>query len=114
MPPPLFQGNCQYSALVGAGTSTVNPAQGTGSAIPTAPAVYYGFNIAVLGTTPAATVYDVYVAGTATVTNVIGSGTGTAAGQQFPAASGGLGIRLKGNLVVVTTGTAATIDVLWD
>ena len=116
MPGPIYAGNCNYTQISTNGTTTINAGQAAGqNTPPTVQAVFYGLNLIALGTAPVATVLDIYTAGTATVTNTIAVATGTAAGQQFPAVSGGLGIRLKGNLVVVTTGTAAgTWETLWD
>ena len=116
MPAVLSAGNCQYTIISTNGTTTLNQAQPAGAnSPPTSPAIYYGANLNVLGTAPVLAVLDIYVAGTATVTNTIDTGTGTAVGQNFPALNGALGVRLKGNLVVVTTGTAAGTWLLgWD
>jgi hypothetical protein len=117
MPPPLFQGNCQYTALTTAGTTTLNTGQPAGPANPAMFGVLYGAVIAP-GTTFAVTFLDVIQpttigTNTATVTNTLMSGTGSA-GQLFTPAPAGVGVRYRGALVAVTTGTPGIINALWD
>jgi hypothetical protein len=111
--------NAGYSVLTTAGTYTLNPgpgspAQGVGVGIP---GVYYGAYVTTFGTSPVFSVYDIQpVRGSvATATNLLHNGTGTAANQSFQPLPGGLpGIRYTGALVVVVTGTANALNVLWD
>lgn len=117
MPIVLGAENCQYTQLTSAGTSTVfaNPAPQT------SPNVLYGVSCALFGTGPAVSCYDVVTpspgqvaAGTSTQTFQVMQGTYTAVGQIFTPSGGNRGLRLKGNLVVVVTGTLSTWNVLWD
>lgn len=111
--------NCSYSVLTTAGTYTLNPgpgspAQGVGVGTPGA---YYATYVTTFGTSPVFTVYDITpVRGSvAASTNVLHNGTATAVNQSFIPVTGGLiGIRYTGALVVVTTGTANALNVLWD
>jgi len=64
------------------------------------------------GTSFAFTVVDI-ISDTATVTNTLLNGTGSA-NQQFPAGVSGIGMRYKGALVVITAGTPGAINALWD
>ena len=119
MPPPLFQNNCQYTALIAAGTTTLNPGQPAGQ--PANPAMFgvlYGAEVISPGTTFAVTFLDLIPptgqgTNTATVTNTLMSGTGTA-GQLFVPGPAGLGVRYRGALLAVTTGTPGIINALWD
>lgn len=120
---PVVQGAAApagYSVLTTAGTYTLNPGPGSpgqGVGIGT-PGSVYGFYVTTFGTAPVVSVYDIVPArgGVATATNLLMNGTGTAANQSFTAFSGGVwpGIRYTGALVVVVTGTANTLNVLWD
>jgi len=111
MPANLGQGNCQYTALTTAGTTTLNQGQvGTPSS---QPGVLYGSQQLAAGTNFGVTYLDIYVAGTATVTNTIATSTGTA-GQNFPAGIPGVGVRYRGALVAVCAGTPGAINALWD
>jgi hypothetical protein len=112
MPQLLGEGNCNYTPLSTVGTYTLNqqPANQQQAAYP---GVLFGFTVVTLGTGYAATFLDVYVNGTTTVTNTLLNGTGTA-GQNFPAGVPGIGVRYKGSLLAVTTGTAGLINALWD
>ena len=98
-------GDGQYTAITTNGTTTLNgPANQVGG-------VYYGATLFALGTAPVITVYDVV----GTNTQQIMNGTGTAANQSFTPLGTTLGVRCKGNIVVVTTGTAAGSWLnLWD
>jgi hypothetical protein len=87
-----------YTAISTVGTTTVKATAG----------VYFGININGTGTTFGVGVYDVVVAGTTTNTLLAPSTYGL--GNQGNA---GVGIRFT-QLVVVTTGTAGNVNVLWD
>lgn len=50
----------------------------------------------------------------AVATNTLLNGTGTAVGQRFLAGLEGVGVRAKGALVAITTGTAGAYNALWD
>lgn len=119
---PLAQvGNCQYTPISAAGTTTLNPGQAAAQgSLPTTFGVLYGVSQIAAGTAFAFTVYDLVpgtpaqlAAGTNTVTNTLLNGTGTA-GQGFPAGLQGEGVRYKGALVVVTAGVPGAINALWD
>jgi hypothetical protein len=119
MPQQLGEGNCQYTAISTNGTTTVTPGPGPAGTLPVQ--VFFGLTLIALGTAPQANVYDVIVpppnagTNTATVTNTLLVAAGTAAGQNFPAGVPGIGLRYKGQLVVVTSGTAAGLwNTLWD
>ena len=111
--------NSSYSVLTTAGTYTLNPGPaspgpGVGVGVPGA---YYAAYVTTFGTAPVFTVYDITpVRGAvAASTNVLHNGTGTAVNQSFLPVSGGIvGIRYTGALVVVVTGTANALNVLWD
>lgn len=125
---PLQQvGNCQYTAISTAGTTTLNPGQagvpgpGAQGSLPTTFGVLYGVSQVSAGTGFAFTVYDIVpntpaqiaASGTGSQTNTLLNGTGTA-GQSFPAGISDEGVRYKGALVVVTSGTPGAINALWD
>jgi hypothetical protein len=116
VPLVLGIGNCQYTQVTTAGTTTVivGPAAG----IPTSQNVLYGANVSVFGTTPTIACYDLVpptpAGGTTTQTFLLMAGTFTAAGQALSPSAGNVGARIKGSLAVVTTGTANTWNVLWD
>jgi hypothetical protein len=119
VPVQLSQGNAQYAVLTTAGTYTLNPGPtpGPGVAFPGPPGAYYGAYVSTFGTSPVFAVYDIVPAhGTvALATNLLHNGTGTAVNQSFsPAGNAALGIRYQGALVVVVTGTANALNVLWD
>jgi hypothetical protein len=99
---PIYAGNSGYTPLSTIGTQTVN--QG--------PGVLYGFNLNGTGTTWNIAALDIFTAGTTTVTNTLFSGA--ASGANLPAGVPGIGIRYRGSLVVVTTGTAGAGNTLWD
>jgi hypothetical protein len=111
--------NAGYSVLTTAGTYTLNPGPGTpgqGVGVGT-PGAYYGAYISTFGTSPVFSVYDIVPArgNVATATNLIHNGTGTGANQSFQPLAGGLpAVRYGGALVVVVTGTANALNVLWD
>lgn len=106
-------GNCQYTAISTAGTTTLNPGQASGP--PTSFGVLYGVAQVAAGTGFAFTVYDIVPAAgqQAASTNTLINGTGSA-GQFFDAAAPDVGMRYKGALVVVTSGTPGLINACWD
>jgi hypothetical protein len=118
VPVTLSQGNAQYSVLTTAGTYTLNPGPtpGPGVAFPGPPGAYYGSYVSTFGTSPVFTVYDIVPAhgSVAVATNILANGTGTAVNQSFTPTGQSIGIRYQGALVVVTTGTANGLNVLWD
>lgn len=100
-------GCANYTTISTAGTSTVDSNPGGG--------VLYGFYCLSVGTTWTVTAYDVYVTGTTTNTGqLIATQTAAATGFQANPGSGGTGVRYNGNLVVVTSGTPGSWNVLWD
>jgi len=125
---PLGAGNCQYTILNTVGTTTICQGPSSyGAAYPVsygaAPAAtgplgcFYGFTTTAVGTSFAATFYDVIQgvpsAPSTLTTNTLLNGTGTAMQFIAPGAAG-VGIRFRGSLVAVTTGTAGSINALWD
>lgn len=120
MPAQLGVGNAQYTQISTNGTTFLTTAAAVGQPPQSNPGAFYGANLVSLGTAPVLTVLDLIPpapggTSTATVTNTIYNGTGTAAGQVLAAGPGALGIRYRGSLVVVTSGTAAgTWNALWD
>lgn len=114
---PALQGigNCGYTVLTTAGTTTLNQSQSQSSATgpPSGAGVFYGFYEVAAGTNFAATALDIVVAGTTTSTSTLANGTGTA-NQFFGPVSGGVGVRYRGALVAVTAGTPGVINALWD
>lgn len=117
MPAPLGQGNCQYTAITTIGTQTVDP--GATAADPGAAGRYgvlYGFNLYAAGTAAVVVTYYDVVTNQATgvvSTNTLLSGTASAAGANV-APPGNVGIRYKGTLLLITTGTAGSGNTLWD
>lgn len=116
MPALLGVGNCQYTAISTAGTTTLN--QGQPGPIAPSPGVLYGLQQIAVGTSFAATVLDCIPqsgigTNTGTITNTLLSGTGTA-GQRFVAGLEGVGVRYRGALLVVSSGTPGQINALWD
>lgn len=116
MPAVQSQGNCQYTVLNGTGTTTINQTPPAGGSGPSQPQVFYGANVVTPGTTFVLSVYDVIpaVGGVAITTNTLMQGTATAAGQQFIAGIPGVGVRFRGQLLLVTTGTPGQFNALWD
>lgn len=116
MPLVLGIGNCQYTQITTAGTTTV--VTGPTSGIPTSSNALYGANVSVFGTSPTISCYDLIPptpgGGTSTQTLLLMAGTFTAAGQALNPQGGSVGVRIRGSLMVVTTGTANTWNVLWD
>lgn len=109
MPAQLGVRNAQYTPLIAAGTSTISPGNPNGA--PAAnPGVLYGCNCPLFGTGPAFAMYDIV----GTQTNLLMAGTFTAAGQAISAGINSTGVRYRGSLVAVATGTASQINVLWD
>ena len=127
MPIGLSQGNSQYTAISTAGTTTLNPGQagvpgpGAQGSLPTSFGALDGVSQVSAGTGFGFTLYDIVpntpaqiaASGTGSQTNTLMNGTGTA-GQVFPAALAGVGLRYKGALIAVTTGTPGSINVSWD
>lgn len=117
MPGPLYNGNCNYTPISTLGTTTVNP--GPAAAGQSFAGVFYGFNVLSTGTAGMGlAAYDIFTTvtgtGTVTSTNQLLAATTTGPGQVVSAAPGELGIRYRGSLVVVTTGTAGGVNALWD
>lgn len=121
MPPPLFQENCNYTTISTLGTTTLNP--GPASVEPGYFGVFYGFNVLGTGTSTLTgamglAAYDIQTALTRTgpvvTTNTLMVGTSSAAGQVLPAGPGQLGMRYRGALVIITSGTADEVNALWD
>jgi hypothetical protein len=118
MPITQSQGNCQYTALTTAGTTTINQRPSApGAVYPVnyggAPGAFYGLEQLATGTSFGAVIYDIYYAGTATSTATLVSGTGTA-GQFFSPSGSSLGVRYRGSLVAVASGTPGAMNALWD
>lgn len=117
MPALLGVGNANYSVLNTTGTSTLNP--GSGGAVASQPGVLYGMVTIAPGTTFAAAFYDIIApppggTSTTTTTNQLMASSAGTAGQAFAAGLAGVGVRYRGALVVVTSGTAGQINALWD
>lgn len=126
MPPPLYANNCQYTPSgTAVGTQTLNPGPepnpgpGQGLASPQTHGVLYGYVMNAAGTAGMGiTFLDIYTyvaqgTGTQTQTNTIISGTLTANGATLQGPNG-LGIRYRGALVLVTSGTVGAGNSLWD
>ena len=102
-------GCANYTAITTAGTSTIKPTGG----------IFYGFVAVANGTAFTITPYDIYV-------NVTGTSTTTTTSQMYPITTAGTpsssinitagaaGVRINGQLVMVTTGTPGQWNVLWD
>ena len=98
-------GCANYTYINTAGTTTLKTTGG----------VYYGMNGISTGTTWVATPYDINVSGTTTTTNNMTSSISlTTLGFQGVPGPGGTGVRFTGALVVITTGTAGGVNILWD
>lgn len=120
---PLGVDNCRYAVLTTTGTTTICQGPSNyGAAYPpnlgSAPlGCFYGFTTIAVGTSFAATFYDVIQgvpsAPSTLTTNTLINGTGTA-GQVITPGPIGLGVRFQGSLVVVTSGTPGVINALWD
>jgi hypothetical protein len=123
MPAGLSSGNANYTAISTVGTTTLNqgPPTSGGYMAANPPAAYpvlYGVDTIAAGTSYVYTLCDIVpptgIAGsTATVTNTLQIGTASA-GLKDPAGLSGVGVRYKGALVCITTGTAGLINVLTD
>jgi hypothetical protein len=113
--PPLYEGNCNYTpSLSTLGTQTV--AGGDPAGQPGRYGVLYGYNLVSAGTAAmVVTYYDVVtdVATQGVTTNTLFVGTASAAGAAV-APLNGVGVRFRGNLVLVTTGTVGNGNTLWD
>lgn len=94
--------------IAGNGTNSINAGGG----------LYYGLMVTGIGTLWVGTVLDIYATGTGTAsaTNTLAAGiTLGALGLAALAGPSGLGIRYKGTLQVVTSGTiAGSLNCLWD
>ena len=102
---PLYLGNSNYTAISTTGTTTVNQGGGT----------FYGGAFVQNGTSFTAVAYDIYAAGTATVTNqLIATQTASGAAPMLQPSPGSVGVRYRGSLVVVTGGTPGVLNALWD
>jgi hypothetical protein len=114
MPQVLGQGNCQYTVLNTAGTTTLNPGQASGP--PTSTGVLFGVTMTAVGTGYGVTMLDIIPASgnVATSTNTLMNGTSTAVGARLVCGLEGVGVRYKGALVAVTSGTAGAYNALWD
>lgn len=117
MPVQLSEGNAQYLPIAANGTTTVS-AEGPAS-IPAnqPPGAVYGFEVNAIGTAWVVTAVDIVVqqtgTGSTTTTNTLFTGTASAPGQMIGPAP--LGIRYRGTLAVITSGTAAGAgNLLWD
>jgi hypothetical protein len=100
-------GCANYTTISTAGTTTVDALAGGG--------IFFALNCLSVGTSWTATAYDIYVTGTTTNTGqLIATQTAAATGAQGGAGPAGLGVRYNGSLVVVTTGTPGSWNVLWD
>lgn len=120
MPGQLYNNNCQYTQISTIGTTTLDAGPpATDPGIAGRWGVFYGFTVLSTGTAGmVVTAYDIVTAvtgtGTVVTTNTIMVGTGTAPGQFLQAGAPGVGVRYKGSLVVVTSGTAGAGLSLWD
>lgn len=115
--PQVGVGNSNYTPIVGVATATINPGQSGPKA--TSQGVLYGASCVQFGTAPVISIFDVIPpsnigTNTTTTTNLLLSGTFTAAGQVLPSNSAGLGVRYQGALVAMTAGTLSILNVLWD
>lgn len=115
MPQVLGEGNCQYTVLNTAGTTTLNQAPPAGGPA-SQPGVFFGVQNIGLGTSYAVTVLDIIpaVGSVAVATNTLLNGTATAAGQLFQAGTPGIGVRYRGALVAIVSGTPGVFNALWD
>lgn len=115
-PVVLSEGNCQYTPISTSGTTTVDPGRTDGNPPGQPPGAFYGFEVLAVGTSWVVTALDIIVqatgTGTTTTTNTIATGTASAQGQIVGPSP--LGIRYKGSLVIVTSGTAGAGNALWD
>jgi hypothetical protein len=115
MPQVLGAENSNYTVLNTAGTTTLNPGQVSGP--PIQPGVLFGAQVVNVGTNFVLTVVDIIPAspgGAAASTNTLLNGTATGIGQQLPAGAPGVGMRYKGALVAIVTGTPGAYNALWD
>lgn len=124
MPLLLGENNCQYTPLNTAGTTTLNPGQSGAPGVgqqgggPSSFGVLYGVATLAPGTGFGFTAYDLIPptgigTNTATVTNTLMNGTNSA-GVVQSAGLAGMGVRYKGALIVVTSGTPGLLNALWD
>ena len=112
-------GNARYTKLTGTGTTTLNAGQAASAQPQVDQGIFYGAVCLAVGTTYVISVYDMIPptnngTNTATTTNLLMNGTCTAIGQQFVAAPVGIGIRYRGALVAIQSGTAGQINAVWD
>ena len=119
MPLSYANYNCNYTAIATAGTTTVDPGPGSpGVGVGVGNnGVFYGVTFSGIGTGFAVAVYDIIPAqgNNAITTNALmGLQTSTAIGQNMSANGAGPGPRYRGALVVVTSGTAGSLNVYWD
>ena len=102
-------GCANYTAVTTAGTSTIKPTGG----------IFYGFVAVATGTSFTITPYDIYttVTGTSTTTTtsqMYATSTAGAATGSINITAGAAGVRINGQLVVVTAGTPGQWNILWD
>ena len=116
--PQLGEGNCGYTVLSTAGTTTLNPGQSGPRAASNG--VLYGATLIGLGTAPTLAIVDIIPpsgigTNTTTVTNTLLTAAGTAVGQNFSAGTPGVGVRYLGALVAINGGgVAGSWNALWD
>lgn len=123
MPLNLDQGNVQYTVLNTAGTTTLNQGQGAivqgavgySGKLPATYGVLYGTDTIDAGTSFAYTLYDIIQPSglgtdTAITTNTLMNGTDTK-GSSRSAGVSGVGMRYRGALVAVTSGTPGIVNV---
>lgn len=108
--------NAQYFPITTAGTYTADSGPVAPTFIRSEPGVIYGVYVTTFGTSPVFTAYDVYITPSGTTTALLLNGTGTAVNQAFmPMGAGNpMGVRYRGSLVVVVTGTSNGMNLLWD
>jgi hypothetical protein len=125
MPAQLSEGNCNYTPLSTAGTYTLDPgvsppAGQVGGLLRSHPGVFYGVAVIGVGTAAVYSAFDVLPpaspGGASPGTNTLmGLSTATAVGQQFIAGLQGVGVRFKGQLLLVVAATApGAANALWD
>ncbi len=110
--PQRYLNNAGYTALSTAGTTTLNQGQAAGP--PISDGVLYGAMVSNAGTSFAVAFVDILPANQGGGTNTLMPTQTGSAGQVLSAGPGGLGVRYKGALVAITSGTPGVINALWD